>query len=176
MLVGIDFSQDEENTLNSIRSKESYIGEKFYDNYSRLHSELRSLVAGAKIYILDNYNKVNDYSDLSMILESGASGERVHLGKKRADRVKKSEPEPSEKIKKLRKLAKPAPVSKTLQKIFDEMDSKMVTVATFDEAVYDWTDGDFSVTINGKSYLWITSESIIEIANYIEEKLGKNEI
>lgn len=170
MLVGIDFSQDEENTLNSIRSKESYNSGSFYDNYNRIHSELGSLVAGAKIYILDNYKKVNDYSDLSMLLVSGASGERVHLGKKRADRAKK--PEPTGKIG---KFAKSAPVSETLQKMLDEMDSKMVTVATFDEAVYDWTDGDFSVTMNGKLYLWITSESVIEIADYIEIKLKEQD-
>jgi hypothetical protein len=51
----------------------------------------------------------------------------------------------------------------------------MITVSTFDEAVYDWTDGDFSVTLNGKSYLWITSESIIEIADYIETKLKEQD-
>lgn len=175
MLVGIDFSQDEENTLNLIRSKESYSRESFYPNYSRILSELGSLVAGAKIYILDNYKKVKDYSDLSMILTSGASGERVHLGKKRADRVKKPEPEPTEKMKKFLATVKPAPVSKRVQKMLDDLDSKMITVSTFDEAVYDWTDGDFSVTLNGKSYLWITSESIIEIAHYIETKLKEQD-
>jgi hypothetical protein len=171
MLVGIDLSQDEENTLNSIRSKESYGREKFYENYSRINSEFSALVAGAKIYILDNYKKVNDYSDLSMILVSGASGERVHLGKKRADREKKPEPEPTERMKKFLALVKPAPVSDRMQKMLDDLDSKMITVSTFDEAVYDWTDGDFSVTLNEKSYLWITSESVIEIAHYIETKL-----
>ncbi len=175
MLVGIDLSQDEENTLNSIRSKESYSREKFYENYSRINSEFSALVAGAKIYVLDNYKKVTDYSDLSMILVSGASGERVHLGKKRADREKKPEPEPTERMKKFLSLVKPAPVSDRMQKMLDDRDSKMITVATFEDAVYDWTDGDFSVTLNGKSYLWITSESVIEIAHYIETKLKEQD-
>jgi hypothetical protein len=177
MIVPIDFSQDEENTLNLIRSREAYSREEFMKHQSRLRKEFGELVSGAKIYVLDNYKKVNDYSDLHMILVSGASGEKVHFGKKRADRKKKvkDDSQMSEKMKNFMKTVKPAPVSKRVQEIMDRIDNEIVTIETFDSAVYDWTDGDFSVTINGKDYLWITGDSVIDIADYIETKLKEQD-
>ena len=39
--------------------------------------------------------------------------------------------------------------------------------------VLDPTDGDFSITINGKEHWWIQDEAVIIIADYIEKKLKK---
>ena len=52
-----------------------------------------------------------------------------------------------------------------------ELRDATIQVSTFDKAVYDWTDGDFSIVLNGVDYNWIDSDSIINIANYIEGKL-----
>jgi hypothetical protein len=41
--------------------------------------------------------------------------------------------------------------------------------------VLDPTDGDFSLTVNGKNHLWIDDESVIVIADYIEKSLKEDE-
>jgi hypothetical protein len=52
-----------------------------------------------------------------------------------------------------------------------ELDKERIEIKEFNKAVYDWSDGDFSVVFNGVSYNWIDSMSIIEIASYIEERI-----
>ena len=49
-------------------------------------------------------------------------------------------------------------------------------IVSFDSAVLDTTDGDFSVKINGQDFYWIDDKPIIEIADYIEEQLKKENI
>jgi hypothetical protein len=53
----------------------------------------------------------------------------------------------------------------------EEVDAQTIEIKTFDKAVFDWTDGDFSVVFNGVNYNWIDSNSIVDIAAYIEKKL-----
>ena len=54
-----------------------------------------------------------------------------------------------------------------------ELDDQTIEIKSFDQAIYDWTDGDFSVVFNGISYNWIDATSIIDIASHIERKLSK---
>jgi hypothetical protein len=61
--------------------------------------------------------------------------------------------------------------SEIFNKLINELNDKTIEIKTFDAAVYDWTDGDFSVTLNGVNYNWIDSNSIIDIAAHIERKL-----
>ena len=46
-------------------------------------------------------------------------------------------------------------------------------VLTINNVVLDPTDGDFSITINGKEHWWIQDEAVIIIADYIEKRLKK---
>jgi hypothetical protein len=64
--------------------------------------------------------------------------------------------------------------SKIFNKLISELNDKTIEIKTFDKAVYDWTDGDFSVVFNGVSYNWIDSNSIIDIAAHIERKLDND--
>ena len=54
---------------------------------------------------------------------------------------------------------------RTLAKLFREMDEKRVQAEKIDEVVYDWTDGDFSVKINGEWYnqINIYPEAIVKL-------------
>ena len=65
--------------------------------------------------------------------------------------------------------------SESMQKLFDEMEerakAKHNPIVSFDSAVLDTSDGDFSVKINGQDFYWIDEQPIIEIADYIEEQL-----
>ncbi len=46
-------------------------------------------------------------------------------------------------------------------------------IKTIDAVVLDPTDGDFSITVNGKEHWWIQDEAVIIIADYIENQLNK---
>ena len=84
-----DLSKNEENILDVIRESNKYKAGNFYGNYHKLSSELRSVLECAKIYILDNYNKIEDYSDLSLTLRCANHENAVYFGKKWNLKLKK---------------------------------------------------------------------------------------
>jgi hypothetical protein len=59
--------------------------------------------------------------------------------------------------------------------MLQELKDSTIQVSTFNKAVYDWTDGDFSIVLNEVSYNWIDSHSIINIADYIEKNLDNED-
>ena len=150
-----DLAEAEARVLNYIRTTKEYSEMNFQDNNSKIWVAHNSLIAAAKIYIIDNYKLIDDYTDLDLILRSGATGGRFYFGPKRNREVSRS---------------------KELTRILKELDNQTILIESFDEAIYDWTDGDFSVVFNGESYNWIDDDSVISIASYIEKKLEENEI
>lgn len=150
----VDLSSGEENVLKNIRSSEKYSEKKFSENYFRLSGEMRRVVEAAKIYILDNFKKIDDYSDLSLMLRCANHNGTVYIGKK------------EDELKERR--------SGIISKMLKELNDQTIEVSTFDNAIYDWSDGDFSIILNGVGYNWIDSHSIINIADYIESKLDEN--
>ncbi len=150
-----DLAEAEERALNYIRSTKEYSEMNFQDNNSKIWVAHNSLIEAAKIYVIDNYKLIDDYSGLDLILRSGATGDRFYFGPKRSREVSRSG---------------------MLTNILKDLDSRTITIETFDDAIYDWSDGDFSVVFNGVSYNWIDSDSVINIASYIEKKLEENEI
>lgn len=147
----VDLSKSENEVLDSIRKTEKYKEGNFEENYVRLSVELRGFVEAAKIYIFDNYKKVKDYKDLHLMLRCANHDGTQYFGKRSRKRKKGG--------------------SEIFNKLIAELDEKTIEIKKFDEAVYDWTDGDFSVVFNGVSYNWIDSNSIIDIASHIEKKL-----
>jgi hypothetical protein len=150
----VDISEGEEEVLNSIRNSKKYKDKSFGIAYYSAVSEMRKIVAAAKIYILDNYQKIQDYSDLSLMMRCANHKGTIYIGKKNKERKFPSE---------------------ILANVMKEIEEKTIQVDKFDLAVYDWSDGDFSVVFNGVSYNWIDSDSIISIANHIENELVKSE-
>lgn len=151
----VDLSKNEQEVMDSIREGEKYKNEGFESIYISLSVEIKRVVEAAKIYILDNYKKVGDYSDLSMMLRCANHEGTCYFGKKSKGNKKRGKR------------------SGILEKMIRELDKETVEIRSFDEAVYDWSDGDFSVVFNGVSYNWIDANSIIDIASHIERKLSK---
>lgn len=149
----VDLSKTEQEIMDSIRESEKYKSGNFQMRYVEISAELRRLVDAAKVYILDNYEKVEDYSGLHLMLRAANHEKSCYFGQKREFDDSK--------------------ISPTFRKIMKEIDEKTIEVKTFDKAVFDWTDGDFSVVFNGVDYNWIDSNSIIDIAGYIERSLRK---
>ena len=50
----------------------------------------------------------------------------------------------------------------------EEMRMRQRPVESVTEPVLDPSDGDFSITINGRDHMWINDEAVVIIADYIE--------
>lgn len=65
-----------------------------------------------------------------------------------------------------------------LDNVFSSLDEsnkqKHNPIEVVSQVVLDPSDGDFSITINGRDHLWIDDEAVIIIADYIEKKLKEN--
>lgn len=149
----IDLSREEEEVLSSIRHSQKYKSGNFGRAYISSLAELRGVVEAAKIYILDNYKKIDNYRELHLMLVCANHKGKVYFGQRSKTPKKKG--------------GKESPLTRLIK----EIDKKTIEIKTFDKAVYDWTDGDFSVVFNGVDYNWIDSNSIVDIASYIEKKL-----
>ena len=149
----VDVTKAEEEVLSGIRESRKYKEGNFEIRYIEFVAETRSIVEAAKVYIIDNYKKVNDYKTLHLMLRCVNHEGTQYFGTKSKRGKSRSE---------------------VLNKIIDEINEKTIEIKKFDAAVYDWTDGDFSVTFNGVNYNWIDDNSIIDIASHIERKLDND--
>jgi hypothetical protein len=147
----------------------------YMEEYLKYQEAMHHIAEFAKMYILNNYEKVKDWSELDIKLRHNLDGTVVEF----YNHYKKPVPpkEPSEKMKKFMKLvSKDKPKrSEFLQKLMDEAEeenkAKHNPIVSFDQAVLDTSDGDFSVKINGQDFYWISDWPIIQIADYIEGQL-----
>lgn len=68
--------------------------------------------------------------------------------------------------------------SDVLDKIIDRIEKedkeKHNPIKTISDIVLDSSDGDFSLKINGKNHNWISDDTVIMIADYIEKQLNKD--
>lgn len=146
----------------------------YMKEYLKYQEAMSHVAEFAKMYILENYEKVTDWSELDVKLRHGLDGTEVEF----YNHYKKPVPpkEPTEKMKKFMKLvSKDIPRSSIIDKWQaeheKEMKAKHNPIVSFDQAVLDTSDGDFSVKINGQDFYWIGDWSIIQIADYIEQQL-----
>jgi hypothetical protein len=129
---------------------------KEYENHIAAMSHISNI---AKSYIYNNWEKVNDWGDLEVVISHAPTGDTDYYYSHK---------------EKIRKKDYHSSISGDIfLKIDKERKRKQKPVKSFGGVVLDPTDGDFSVTINGKEYWWISDESVIIIADYIEKQLEK---
>jgi hypothetical protein len=154
-----------------------WVESDYMKEYHKHQEAMHHIAEFAKMYILENYEKVKDWSELDIKLTHNLDGTRVEF----YNHYKKPVPpkEPSEKMKKFLSLVSDEKPKRSdiIQKMLDEAEeankAKHNPIVTFDKAVLDTSDGDFSVVINGQNFYWINDYPIIEIADYIENELKK---
>lgn len=127
---------------------------KTYQN----HIAANQIVAeSAKIYIIKNWKKVKDWSDLEISIVDNTGKETYYYKYKK------------------REVTCFSKFSEKRNKRMNEQNRKNHNpVKKLSGVVLDTSDGDFSLDINGKPHLWIDDESVIILADYIEWKLNKN--
>lgn len=139
--------------------------EKDYMQEYRNHIVAMSHIANiAKVYILKNWEKVTDWTNLNVIVKHGPTGELTEYYN-----YIPSVKTPNSKRKR----------SEIIDRVFEEIEEldkdKHNPIRIIDKVVLDPTDGDFSLTINGKEHWWIQNEAVIIIADYIEQQLKLKE-
>ena len=151
----------------------------YKNEYHKYQEAMHHIAEFAKMYILENYEKVKDWSELDLKITHQLDGTKVEF----YNHYKKPVPpkEPSERMKRFLSLVSKEERKRadSYQKLLDEIEEtnkkKHNPIVTFDQAVLDTSDGDFSVKINGQDFYWITDRPIIEIADYIEQQLKTQE-
>lgn len=142
-------------------SSDYSVGAGFYQEY-RNHIAAMEIVAGcAKAYILKNWEKVEDWSGLDVVVEDNTGDPTEYYNYENSRLHKK-------------KVLNPGVLDKVFSRLDERNKAKHNPIVSLTDVVLDPTDGDFSLTINGKDHLWISDDTVIIIADYIEKKLKDN--
>ena len=141
------------------QSSEFYTAANFQTEYRKHIIAMQHVAECAKIFILKNWEAVKDWSKLNIVITDNSGSPTEYYNHVPRERVKRKRNEKMTGI----------------DKLFARMDrddaKKHNPITEITKVFLDPSDGDFSLTINGKDHLWINNESIILIANYIEEQL-----
>lgn len=165
----------EDDFENAYKESIFYVEKNYMEEYRKHMAAMDHIANIAKSYILNNWKKVTDWSDLNLIVTHGQSG--VTTEYYNHDKVlawRKREEERAD--KKLPGVRKSRVMTEMLERLEKDNKGRHNPVIEFNAIVLDPTDGDFSVTINGKEHWWIGDDAIMTIADYIEKQLADKEV
>lgn len=162
---------------NAYKNSVFYVEKDFMKEYQNHLAALPHIAAIAKSYVLNNFEKVTDWANLDVVIIHGPTGEwtEYYNNEKILPPVVKKEP--TERMKRfLALVSKEKPkedsiLNKWRQEWLEEDKKRHNPIRVIDKVVLDPTDGDFSISVNGKEHWWIQDEAIIIIADYIEKQL-----
>ena len=137
-----------------------YVDKNFLEEYRKHMVAMDHVANFAKSYILNNWQKVEDWSDLDVTVRAGNTGKKTHYYK-----YVERDPFNTRNVK----------VAEMFEEMREEEKNNQNPIRVFNDVVLDPTDGDFSVTINDTEHWWINDDAIITIADYIESKLAGKE-
>lgn len=169
-------SSTQEGYENIINSSDYSVKSNFMGEYRNHIAGMEIVAESAKIFVLNNYKKVIDWTNLNVIINDNSKQSTEYFNYEA--KVEKKERRKEEKIiSRSGKLIKHVRTIKSpiLDEIMDRIEAedklRHNPIKTLTDVVLDTTDGDFSLVINDKHHLWIDNSSIIIIAEYIENQL-----
>jgi len=171
----------EEEYENAYKQSIFYVEKDFKAEYQKHLAALPHIASVAKSYILNNWEKVTDWANLDVVIIHGPTGEWTEYYNNEKILPPVVEKEPTERMKRfLALVSKEEPKESSIlskwRKEWQEEDKKRHNpIRVIDKVILDPTDGDFSLSVNGKEHWWIQDEAIIIIADYIEKQLEKKE-
>lgn len=155
---------NQQDFANAMQGSKFGVTQNFYDEYRNHIAAMEIIAECAKVYILNNYKNITDWTNLEVVAEDNGHGRK---GKPFIEYYN---------YKPTFKNRKSAKRSNALEKIFyrlDEDNKKRHNPAkTVTDVFLDTTDGDFSLTINGNKHNWISDSTVIIIADFIEKQLA----
>lgn len=141
---------------SKIRLHRAFIEDDFFSNYTALLYSMDIVVYSAKIFLSKHWQEVEDWSKLEVTIRDNSKTKTKYYnhieneyGELKGDDI----------------------ITKTLREMHEKEKRNHNPVVTLTDVVLDPTDGDFSLTINGKDHLWIDGESVIVIADYAEKQI-----
>ena len=102
----------------------------------------------------ENHKKIEDWSDLEVIIEDNSDIDTEYYN-----------------WKEFKHRDSVNVINNILRDHNDRRKTCHNPVVTLTDCVLDPSDGDFSITINSKDHNWISDDSAIIIADYIEKQL-----
>jgi hypothetical protein len=147
----------EEEFENGYKDSIFYVDKDFKKEYESHIAAMEHISNIAKSYILNNWERVKDWSDLEVAVIHGPTGKSTYYYSYK------------EKIRK--KEYGSGMISDFLIKSDRKRKRNQNPVHSISNVVLDPTDGDFSLTINGNNHWWIQDEAVIIIADYIEKQI-----
>jgi hypothetical protein len=128
----------------------------FLEKYQEHIGGMQVVAMSAKTFIEKNWKQVADWSDLNVVVES-------------------SNQEPVEffKYEKRERIGKSSRVWEEMQERRDKRDQERHNPITEVKDVVLDVDWDFSMTINGKEYWWLSDDTVVIIASFIEKQIAK---
>lgn len=145
----------EEDFECAYKRSDFYVDKDYRNEYEKHMIAMDHIANIAKSYILKNWKKINDWSDLEVVVVHGPTGKSTHYYSYKERIIKKNYK------------------SDIFLKFEQKRKRNQNPILTINEVVLDPTDGDFSITINGKEHWWIQNDAIIIIADYIEKNISK---
>lgn len=145
-----------EETKEALQKSTLYVDNNFLEEYNRRIAEMQHIALCAKVYILDNYEKIKNWSKLDVEIRDNTGNITVYYNYIKKEFSKKKGRDAFDRI---------------MQEIDTDNEKKHNPIVSLTDVVLDPTDEDFSLTINGKNHLWIDDQSVILIASYIEKEL-----
>lgn len=160
---------------NAYKESIFYVEKNYMEEYRKHMAAMDHIANIAKSYILNNWKKVTDWSDLNLIVTHGQSGVTTeYYNHYKVLAWRKREEERVD--KKLPGVRKSKVMIEMLERLEKDNKERHNPIIEFNNVVLDPTDGDFSVTINGKEHWWIEDDAVMIIANYIEKQLSNKEV
>lgn len=133
-----------------VMSAESSVDVDFLRVYNSHLANMQIVAECAKVFIEENYKKVDDWSDIEISIRH------------------------REGVVEFYKYEEDTKWDEGVGKIFNDMNKKRHNpMGQIKNIVLDPTDGDLSINMeNGEEYWWVDDETAIILADYIEEKLN----
>lgn len=152
--------EDEDQYRKFVEGLDVDVTNGFVDTYLNINHQRVRLVEQAKIFVLDNWERIDDWSELEITLESAASGLKTSFFTfKGEDDYLEATQINSKHLRNAR------------ERRIAQDKSRNNPIESFDDVVLDFHDGDFSVTVNGQDYLFLSPREILTLAFFIESKL-----
>jgi hypothetical protein len=165
----------EDDFENAYKESIFYVEKNYMEEYRKHMAAMDHIANIAKSYILNNWKKVTDWSDLNLTVTHGQTG--VTTEYYNGDKVLAWRKREEERVdKKLPGVRKSKVMIEMLERLEKDNKERHNPIIEFNNVVLDPTDGDFSVTINGKEHWWIEDDAVMIIANYIEKQLSNKEV
>lgn len=169
----------EEENKNLWQSSEFWTEKGFLEEYRKHRTAMQHVAECAKIYIMENWQKVDDWTGLNLVIKCKQGRfefynytPKLYGKRSEEDRVLEFDEGGGNTEKDKARKVESSIFNKIMKKIDEESKDKHNPIKEIKGFVLDPTDGDFSVTINGQELWWINEEAVIEIANWIEKKLN----